>query len=319
MTVRVAMVAAIAAATVGCAPAATGSDHSSDESGAVRAVRTAAAPRALRVCADPNSLPYSNDRHEGFENRLAELVAADLELPLEYTWWPQRRGFVRNTIDAGTCDVVMGVPTSFERLTVTRPYYRSSYVFLSRERDALALASFDDPVLKRLRIGVHMIGDDGANTPPAHALARRQIIRNVVGYSIYGDYAQPNPPARLVEAVAQGDVDVAIVWGPIAGYFARRQTVALRMVAVSPEIDLPFLPFVYDIGVGVNRANLPLVESIDAVLAARAADIDKLLDEFGVPHVARVRRGRRPAAGADPGLAAPTSAVDTAASGVHSK
>src|SRR5690606_13385643 len=135
------------------------------------------------------------------------------------------------------------------------------------------------------RIGVHNIGDDGANTPPAHALGKRGIIENVVGYSIYGDYSQPNPPARLVEAVAKGDVDLAIVWGPLAGYFAARQPVDLEIVPVSPQIDLPFLPFVFDISMGVERGDTVLRDELERVLESRSAEVDRILAEFGVPRL----------------------------------
>ena len=149
--------------------------------------KTAAVPagpaRVLRVCADPNNLPFSNRRLEGFENRLAEMVARDLHATVQYTWWPQHRGFIRNTLKAGTCDVLMGLPSSVELAWTTRPYYRSTYVFVSRRDRGLAVRSFDDPALRRLRIGVQMIGDDGTNSPPAHALANLGIANNVPGYS----------------------------------------------------------------------------------------------------------------------------------------
>ena len=239
--------------------------------------------RALRVCADPNNLPFSNKAGAGFENRLAEMLADDLDARLEYTWWPQRRGFVRNTLRAGTCDVVMGVPMSFELAMATRPYYRSTYVFVTRKDRALDITSLDDPRLKRLRVGVTVIGDDYANSPPAHALARRGIVRNVTGFSIYGDYSQPNPPARLIDAVAAGDVDVAVAWGPMAGYFARAAKVPLALEPVTPAIDIPYLPFVFDISLGVRREDTALRDEIDAFLARRRPAIDSLLAHYGVP------------------------------------
>jgi quinoprotein dehydrogenase-associated probable ABC transporter substrate-binding protein len=244
----------------------------------------ASAP-VLRVCSDPNNLPFSNERAEGFENRLADLVARDLGRTVEYTWWAQRRGFVRNTLNADTCDVVMGVPASFELTLVTRPYYRSSYVFVYRRDANLQLRSFDDPALRRLRVGVQLVGDDYANTPPAHALASRGIINNVHGYLVYGDYREPNPPARIIDAVINGDVDVAIAWGPLAGFFASRSPVPLEIVPVSPQIDLPFLPFVYDIALGVRHGNDSLRSALDTVLERRKPEIDRLLDEFGIPRV----------------------------------
>jgi len=241
--------------------------------------------RELRVCADPNNLPFSNQAGEGFENRLAELVAREMGARVHYSWRPQRRGFVRNTLRAGECDVVMGVPSSFELVQPTRPYYRSSYVFVTRKGSGAKVRSFDDPALWQLRIGVHLIGDDGANTPPAHALTARGMIENVRGYMIYGDYSEPNPPARILEALARDEIDVAIVWGPLAGYFAPRVGVPLEVVPVSPEIDLPFLPFVFDISIGVRRGDVALKEELEGVLRRRRAEVERILDEYGVPRV----------------------------------
>jgi mxaJ protein len=174
----------------------------------------------LRVCADPNNLPFSNAREQGFENRIMRLIAAELGAEVKYTWRAQRRGFIRNGLNAGLCDVVAGVPADYEPTLTTRPYYRSSYVMVSRPD--LHLASLDDPALRELRIGVQMIGDDFANTPPAHALSQRGIVGNVVGFMVYGDYAEANPSAAIVRAVAANDLDLALVWGPLAGYLAAR-------------------------------------------------------------------------------------------------
>jgi quinoprotein dehydrogenase-associated probable ABC transporter substrate-binding protein len=237
------------------------------------------------VCADPNNLPFSNERQEGFENRIAQLVAHDLNTQVRYTWWAQRRGFVRSTLAAGECDVLIGVPSSFERVSTTVPYYRSTYVFVTRRDRNLRISSFDDPVLRKLTIGVQMIGDDFTNTPPAHALSKRNIIRNVRGYSVYGDYRQPNPPARIVDALVKGDIDVAIAWGPLAGYFAQRAPVGLDVTPVSPQIDLPYLPFVFDISMGVRRGDNTLRDRLNAIIMSRREVIDRILDQYGVPRV----------------------------------
>jgi quinoprotein dehydrogenase-associated probable ABC transporter substrate-binding protein len=242
-------------------------------------------PTELRVCADPNNLPFSNRRQEGFENRIAKLLARDLGARLSYTWWAQRRGFFRNTVKAGLCDVVLGVPAGLEMVATTRAYYRSTYVFVYRADRGIDVRSFDDPILRSLRVGVQLAGDDYANTPPAHALSRRGIVGNVVGFTLYGDYALDNPPARIVEAVARGDVDVAVVWGPLAGYFAPRQHSPLRVVPVSPSIDLPFMPFVFDIAAGVRRGNEELKAAVDDFLERRREEIAAILDEYGVPRV----------------------------------
>ena len=245
----------------------------------------------LRVCADPNNLPFSNDRGQGFENKIAELLAHDMGERVEYTWWAQRRGFFRNTLKSGVCDVVIGVPAGFEMALTTRPYYRSTYVFVSRKDRKLAVKSFDDPALKRLKIGVQMIGDDFSNTPPAHALSRRNIIGNVKGFTVYGDYNQPNPPARIVDAVEKGDVDVAIVWGPLAGYFANQSRVPLDVVPVSPQVDQPFLPFVFDISMGVRRGDQELRDRVEQVLERRRSDIDRILQDYAVPRVDQEKGG----------------------------
>jgi quinoprotein dehydrogenase-associated probable ABC transporter substrate-binding protein len=251
----------------------------------VTAQRPAHVAGVLRVCADPNNLPFSNQRLEGFENKLAELIAKEDGEKLEYTWWAQRRGFFRNTLKAGACDVVLGVPAGFEMALTTPPYYRSSYVFVTRKDRNLDIKSFDDPVLRKLKIAVQMVGDDFSNTPPAHALTRRNIIQNVRGYTLYGDYSQPNPPARIIAAVAGREVDVAIAWGPLAGYFAKQSKVPLKLVPVSPQVDQPFLPFVYDIAMGVRRGDQELKDQLERILDKRRGDIDRLLAEYGVPRV----------------------------------
>ena len=248
--------------------------------------RAATTMRELRVCADPNNMPFSNQQQQGFENRIAELVAREMDAKLSYVWYAQRRGFTRNTINAGKCDVYIGVPTSLDRLSATIPYYRSTYVFATRQDRNIKLASFDDPALRKLTIGVQLIGDDFTNTPPAHALTARNIVRNVKGYSVYADYREPNPPARIIDAVAKGDIDVAIAWGPLAGYFAKHEPVAIDITPVSPQIDLPFLPMVFDISMGVRRGKDSLRDQLNAIITRRKPEIDAILDSYGVPRLA---------------------------------
>src|SRR5436190_17452190 len=146
----------------------------------------------LRIAADPNNLPFSNERLEGFENKIANLVARELKAEVQYLWRAQRRGFFRETLKTGDCDLVLGVPVGFQQALTTVPYYRSSYAFVYRRDSGLDLKSLDDPRLRALRIGVQLVGDDGANTPPAHALAIRGLVTNIVGYTLYGDYRQAN-------------------------------------------------------------------------------------------------------------------------------
>jgi mxaJ protein len=251
----------------------------------------------LRVCADPNNLPFSNEQQAGFENRLANLVAGDLHMTLAYTWRPQRRGFIRNTLNAGSCDLVVGMPVTVDRAWNTIPYYRSTYVFVTRAADHLRLTGLDDPRLRKLRIGLHLIGDDYANTPAATSLARRGIVSNVVGYTIYGDYSQPDPPAGLIHAVAKGEVDVAIAWGPLAGYFGSRETPPLELAPVTPQIDLPFTPFVFDIGMAVRRQDTALHSAVEEVLRRRRPEIQHILDEYSVPQLALRMAGAGPSPG----------------------
>ncbi|HXT16130.1 MAG TPA: substrate-binding domain-containing protein [Gemmatimonadaceae bacterium] len=249
-----------------------------------------AAPSAIRICADPNNLPFSNASRAGFENKIADVIGAELHRPVAYTWWAQRRGFVRNTLNAGECDLVVGTVSGMEMLATTRPYYKSTYVFVSRHDRHLDVKSFDDTKLRRLKIGVQLIGDDFSNTPPAHALSNRGIVRNVVGFPVYGDYRQANPAARIMDAVIGRKVDVAVVWGPLAGYFAKQSPVALDVVPVSPQVDLPYLPFVFDIAMGTRRADSTFRHTLDDIIERRHATIDSILGAYGVP---RADRGRR--------------------------
>jgi mxaJ protein len=257
--------------------------------GAVAAVAalTAAPKPVLRACADPNNMPFTNARGEGFENRVLAVLADELGARLEYTWRAQRRGFVRETLRARACDVVAGLPAASEMALVTAPYYRSTYVFV-QPADAVPVLSLDDPALSRLRVGVQLVGDDYANSPPAHALARRGIVTNVRGFTVYGDYRDEAPAAAIVDAVARGEVDVALVWGPLAGYFAPRlgarrgRELALR--PVSPAVDPP-LPFVFDMAMGVRRGNTALRDRLQGALDRRRAEVDAILAAYGVPRV----------------------------------
>lgn len=241
------------------------------------------APKSLRVCADPNNLPFSNAKHEGFEDKLAELVARDLGRPVTYYYWAQRRGFVRNTLKAGHCDVIMGTAAGMEMVVTTKPYYRSTYTFVSK-RSSPDIRSLDDPRLHTVKVGVQLIGDDFNNTPPAAGLTRRGIVRNVRGYTVYGDYREASPQSRIVRAVEKGEVDVALVWGPLAGYFARRSPVPLRVVPISPRSDGP-LPYTFAIAMGVRHGDEAFRDTLDKVIVRRRAEIDRLLADYVVPRV----------------------------------
>jgi mxaJ protein len=247
----------------------------------------ASAPEPLRVCADPNNLPFSNERGEGFENRIARIVADELGRPVEWVWRAQRRGYVREGLNGGECDLIPGVASSLEMLATTRPYYRSTYVFVTRKDRGLDIGSLDDPRLRTLTVGVQMVGDDFSNTPPAHALSRRGIVENVRGYMIYGDYAEPAPQERILRAVSTGEVDVAVVWGPLAGYWAGREPAPLTLQRVTPWLDGPTAPMVFDISMGVRKQDQALKRAVEAALDRRRAEIEAVLAEFGVPRVER--------------------------------
>jgi mxaJ protein len=238
----------------------------------------------LRVCSDPNNLPFSNRRGEGFENAIAGRLARDLGTTVEYTWWPQRRGFLRHTLDAGACDVVLGWPAGAGPAATTVPYYHSTYVFVTRRARRLHVRSFDDPALRSLRIGVQLVGDDGMNSPPAHALSARGIVANLVGYSVYGDYRRESPPSAIVRGVARGEVDVAVVWGPLAGYYARDSAEPLDLAAVAPRQE-GVLPQAFGIAMAVRRSDAARVPRLNQFIRERRLEIASILAAYHVPLV----------------------------------
>jgi mxaJ protein len=226
--------------------------------------------RVLRVCADPDNMPFSNQKGEGLENRLAELVAHELGARVEYAWWPEKLGFVRKSLNAGLCDVVMGVPSSIENAAATRPYYRSTYVFVSRGQ---GVASLNDPRLRAMKIGMPMVGDDYA--PPSHALARLGLSGNVVGFSGYDNRA-------IAEAVSRGAVDVAVMWGPFAGWYGKD----LDVRPVAPAAFLG-VPFTFEISMAVRKQDTALRADLDRAIGAQCGAIQKLLDGYRVPREGR--------------------------------
>jgi mxaJ protein len=240
-------------------------------------------PPPLRVCADPNNLPFSNEQGEGFENRIATLVARELGRPLEYFWLPQRRGFIRNSLNVQRCDVVIGVPAQYGLLQPTRSYYRSSYAFVSRRDRRLRIDSFDAPSLKRLTIGIQITGDDYNNPPAAQELASRHMIQNVRGFPVYGDYSRPDPQRDIVDAVADGRLDVAIVWGPLAGYYAQRESTPLDVRPVAGLSNDAASRFIFDIAMGVRREDTALRAALDTVITRRGDAMRQILRAYGVP------------------------------------
>lgn len=242
----------------------------------------ASAQPALRVCADPNNLPFSNQRGEGFDNHIAEIVASSLNTRLDYVWYPQRGQFLRRTLDAGLCDVVMGAPSTMDSETVSQPYYRSTYVLLTRKDRNLRFSSLLDPRLANLRVGIHRAGD--GYTPPAIALVKNGNGANLVSYSLFAMNGEEVPAAKLISAVANGDVDIAVVWGPLAGYFAAMERTALVSSAVTPA-EFDGVPFTYSISIAVQKGNDALRAHIDEALGANCSQIRAVLDEYHVPQL----------------------------------
>jgi quinoprotein dehydrogenase-associated probable ABC transporter substrate-binding protein len=236
----------------------------------------------LKVCADPNNLPYSDKTGAGFENKLADMLAEDMGTTVSYTWFPDRRGFISHTLDAGECDVVMGTP-NVDGVLTTRAYYRSGYVFVTRKADKLDFSSIKSPELKQLKVGVHVIGDDAAGTPPAVVLGEEGIVDNVVGFPIYGNYAKPSPPGDIIKALADGSIDVAAVWGPIGGYFAKQSPVPMVVTPITDTTS--FLPqnFQYSISMGVRSDENDLKLKLNNFISRHQSDITALLQSYGVP------------------------------------
>lgn len=240
----------------------------------------ATATTPIRVCADPNNLPLSNRQGEGLENKLAQVIGKQLGRPVEYVWWSQRKNFATHSLDQNACDLVLGVPASMPGVLTTTPYYRSSYVFVSRSDKNLRISSLADPRLANLRIGINVVGDDYA--PPAFALAREGITRNVIGYSLFGEYGEVSPAKKIIDAVSRGDVDIAIVWGPLAGYFAHASSVSLIINPVMPSTYFG-VPFVFEIAAAVRTGNNALQSELNQVLISNSEAVRQLITEYQVP------------------------------------
>lgn len=252
---------------------------------AIAGATLVASAATLRVCSDPNNLPYSNRQQQGFENEIAKMIANDLGMQVSYFWFPQRSRFFQKTLQRGNCDVVMGVPVGTDEAATTAPYYRSSYVFISKRSRHLNLRSFDDPRLRTMKIGVQVLGEEDDALPPVHSLVARGLVRNLVGYSIFGNLNEKDPAADVIRAVEKGDVDVAIVWGPLGGYFSRHAGVPLQITPIGDDRLYPELPFHYDIAIGVRAGDSALKQSLDRELVRRRAAIEQILRTYGIPQM----------------------------------
>lgn len=245
---------------------------------------------AFKVCQDPNNLPFSNTRGEGIENRVAEVMAKALGLPVTYYSFPQRMAFIRNTLryklpgQDYPCDIVMGVPVGFDQVSVTKPYYRSTYALvfakgrgLDGVRSNEDFLKLDAALLKKLRIGVY------DRSPASDWLARHGLVDNGVPYPILSADPQQYPGEIIERDLTAGRIDVAVVWGPIAGYFAKR--VKTPELAVVPLKSEPGVRFDYEMAMGVRYGEREWKEQVEQLLDSQRAAIGAILREFGVPLV----------------------------------
>jgi len=241
------------------------------------AVATPVSARELRVCADPDDLPYSNRAAQGFENRIAALVARDLGADVRYYWLPQWRGYARKTLAQHRCDVIPGIAQADGSVLATDAYYRGTFALVYAPKRFPGLESLDDPRLRSLRIGIQVIGIDALPTPAARALARRDIVDRVVGFPMMGE----TPSAqRIVDAIAAGTLDVGIVWSPQPGYFIAKRRLALAVVPIRRDADDPAFDFA--IAMGVRRDDVALRDALNRSLAHLAPAIDAVLDDYAV-------------------------------------
>ncbi len=262
-------------------------------------------PGVLRVCADPDNLPLSNTQGEGFENKLAELIAKEWNSKLEYAWWPVRRGYFSRGLNGRYCDIAIEAPDGLDMAAVTKPYYRSAYVFVYRKDSGLDITSLADPRLKKLKIGVNLLNSDAENTPPAMALSQYGVVGNLIGFTTF--YSESARPEDIINAVVAKEVDVAIVWGPLAGYFAKRTGVPLILQPLSDRDSLSDLPFAFNISMAVRRRDRALRDSLQKVLDTRGTEIRAILEGYGVPLFDIVEEKKQDDHEASPKARAPTS------------
>jgi quinoprotein dehydrogenase-associated probable ABC transporter substrate-binding protein len=233
-------------------------------------------PKVLRVCADPNNLPFSNEKGEGFENKIVELLAAKLNKALAYVWYPQATGFVRNTLGAHRCDLIPGFPLGDDLVQTTNPYYRTAYALVIRPGAGLdGIDTLADPRLRERRIGIV------AGTPPATYLAVNGLLPNAKSYPLVVDTRVDSSARAMMQDLASGEIDVGILWGPMAGYHARQASPPMRIKLLLKESGGP--PLAFRIAMGVRPADQNWKRQLNRLLTENRADIDRLLLGFGVP------------------------------------
>ena len=251
-------------------------------------------PGLIRVCADPDNMPSSNDKGEGFENKIAELICSELKSKVTYVWYPTRRGYFR-ILNGMYCDMALEAPAGLDMAGVTKPYFRSGYYFVARQGSGFEdVKSLADPRLKKARIGVNMYSSDGENSPPAMALSRYGVVGNLKGYFTF--FSDKERPEDIIKGVANKDVDIAIAWGPLAGYFAKQLNAPLTLTPLPARDSLSEIPFQYNMGIAVRRRDKEFRDSLQAVLDRRKGDIDAILKQYNVPTLPIVTEAEKSAA-----------------------
>lgn len=231
---------------------------------------------ALRVCADPANMPFSNAKKEGFENKIAELLGKEMELPVLYTWFPMATGFVRNTLNAKRCDVIMGYAQGDTLVQNTNAYYRTAYVLLYPKDGPLAgVKSLSDEKLKDKRLGVI------AGTPPANAMAMAGLMSKAKGYRLVVDRRFESPAEEMIADLNEGEIDAAVLWGPMGGFYAKKSGKPLDMVPLLEEKAGPRLT--YRITMGIRNAEDDWKHKLNDLIAKKQNEINAILLEYGVP------------------------------------
>ena len=233
-------------------------------------------PKVLRVCADPRDLPFSNQAGEGFENKLAELLAQKLGKTLAYEFYPGATGFVRNTLNAHKCDVIMGMPQGDDIVQGTNPYYRTTYALVSKQGSSLeSVDSLESPLLQGKRIGIV------AGTPPATNLAVNGLLGNIKSYPLVVDTRFDAPTSAMIDDLDADRIDVAILWGPIAGYLAKHAKTPMKVMPLVKETTGSRM--VYRIGMGVRHSDQEWKRLLNKLIAENQTEISHILASYGVP------------------------------------
>jgi quinoprotein dehydrogenase-associated probable ABC transporter substrate-binding protein len=229
----------------------------------------------LKICGEPNNLPFSDEKKEGFENKIAELIGSELGRKVDYVWVPRVVGFVRNTLRARLCDLVMGTVAGDDTMQTTNPYYYTTHVMLYRSDNGFGFEGPSDPRLAGLRLGVV------AGTPPADLLVRYDLMSHTKPYALMVDTRFESPTHEMVQDIVDGAIDVGFLWGPIAGYYRKRDALPLTLVVLKSEPGA--IRMAYHIAMGVRADEPEWRRRINAAILKRQTEITAILRDYGVP------------------------------------